>query len=69
VRLKAIVFLAAAAALAQSARRLADVRRIYIAKMDNNLDQYLRAAISKKFHNTLSIVFEARGSRSRAERN
>jgi len=58
MRLMAIAFLGAVAALAQSVPRLADVRKIYIDKMDNNLDQYLRSAISKKFHNTLSIVLK-----------
>jgi hypothetical protein len=57
MRLMAIAFLGAVAALAQSVPRL-DVRKIYIDKMDNNLDQYLRSAISKKFHNTLSIVLK-----------
>ena len=54
----AIVFLSAAATLAKPVPRLADVRKIYIDKMDNNLDQYLRSAISKKFHNTLTIVLK-----------
>lgn len=38
--------------------RLADVRKIYIEKMSNGLDEYLRAAISKKFHQRLTIVLE-----------
>jgi hypothetical protein len=36
--------------------RLADVRKIYIEKMDNGFDQNLRAAISKKFHDRITIV-------------
>jgi hypothetical protein len=38
--------------------RLADVKKIYIEKMDNGLDEYLRAAISKKFHDRLTIVLD-----------
>ena len=38
--------------------RLADVRKIYIEKMQNGLDNYLRSAISKRFHARLSIVLD-----------
>jgi hypothetical protein len=56
MRLFAIVVACGLCALAQSVPRLADVRKIYIEKMDNNLDEYLRSSISKKFHGTLTIV-------------
>ncbi|HEY3987860.1 MAG TPA: hypothetical protein VGM02_01085 [Acidobacteriaceae bacterium] len=40
------------------AESLAGVRKIYIEKMDNHLDQYLAAAISKQFHGTVSVVLD-----------
>ena len=39
---------------------LSSVRKIYIQKMDNGLDPYLAAAISKKFHGTVLVVLSAR---------
>ncbi len=45
---------------AQSAMALSSVRKIYIDKMDNNLDQYLTAAISRKFHGTVEVVLDKR---------
>ena len=50
--------LVAAALLPAQSMRLADVRRIYIEKMSNGLDNYLRSAISSKFHDRLTIVLE-----------
>ena len=38
--------------------RLADVRKIYIEKMSNGLDEYLKSAISKKFHSRLQVVLD-----------
>jgi hypothetical protein len=42
----------------QSTIRLGDIRKVYIEQMSNGLDQYLRAAISKKFHSRLEIVLD-----------
>jgi len=42
--------------LAQSAMTLANVRKVYVEKMPDNLDQYLISEISKKFHGSLTIV-------------
>ena len=53
-----IAFLVAAGLFAQSTIRLADIKKIYIQKMDNGLDEYLRASISKKFHGRLTIVLD-----------
>jgi len=39
---------------------LSNVRRVYIEKMDNNLDQYLASAISAKFHGTLTVVLDSK---------
>ena len=44
--------------LSQNVPRLADVRRIYVEKMDNNLDEYLRSSISKQFHGALTVVLK-----------
>ena len=41
---------------ADSVVRLSDIRKIYIEPMQNNLDQYLRSAISRRFHSTISVV-------------
>jgi hypothetical protein len=41
---------------AQGALTLANVRKIYVEKMPDNLDQYLVSEISKKFHGSLTIV-------------
>jgi hypothetical protein len=54
----AIALLGAFSVLAEQPIRLADVRKIYIDKMSNGLDEYLRAAIAKKFHERLSIVLD-----------
>jgi len=47
-----------APARAQSPVQLSMVRKIYIEKMDNNLDQYLASAISEKFHGSLTVVLD-----------
>jgi hypothetical protein len=38
--------------------QLSNVRRVYIEKMNNNLDQYLASSISAKFHGTLTVVLD-----------
>lgn len=40
------------------AANLHDIRRIYIAPMDNNLDQYLRAEFFKQTKGKITIVLE-----------
>lgn len=45
-------------AVAQSAMLLSNVRKVYIEKMDNNLDQYLASSISSKFHGSLTVVLD-----------
>ena len=42
--------------VAQSHVLLANVRKVYIEKMADNLDQYLASSISKKFHGSLTVV-------------
>jgi hypothetical protein len=41
---------------AQSPMLLSNVRRIYIEKMADHLDQYLASSISSKFHGSVSVV-------------
>src|ERR1700678_2094792 len=45
-------------AVAQSAALLSNVRKVFIEKMDNNLDQYLASSISSKFHGSLTVVLD-----------
>lgn len=45
-------------ATAYASAQLSQVRRVYIEKMDNNLDQYLASSISQKFHGSLTVVLE-----------
>jgi hypothetical protein len=45
-------------ASAQAGPTLSNVRKVYIEKMDNGLDQYLASAISAKFHGSLTVVLE-----------
>jgi hypothetical protein len=44
--------------LAQAAVQLSMVRKVFIDKMDNNLDQYLASEISQKFHGSLTVVLD-----------
>lgn len=37
---------------------LVNVKKIYVEKMDNNLDQYITSEISRQFHGSLEIVLE-----------
>jgi hypothetical protein len=53
-----LFILCAVSVLSQTAPRLADVRKVYVEKMDNNLDEYLRSSISKQFHARLTIVLK-----------
>ena len=46
-------------ALAQDgAPSLRSIKRIYVDKMDNDLDQYIRAEIQKKFHGGVTVVLK-----------
>jgi hypothetical protein len=43
---------------AQSTIMLSNVRRIYIEKMADNLDQYLASSISSKMHGSVTVVLD-----------
>jgi hypothetical protein len=45
--------------LAQANPALFNVKKVYVEKMDNNLDQYITSEISKQFHGSLQVVLEA----------
>jgi hypothetical protein len=53
-----LLILCVVSIFSQTAPRLADVRKVYVEKMDNNLDEYLRSSISKQFHSRLTIVLK-----------
>lgn len=44
--------------LGQTASPLASVKKIYIDKMPNDLDQYLRAEISKQFKGSVQVMLD-----------
>jgi len=52
------ILLAMVPAVAQAVSALANVKKIYVEKMDNNLDQYLTSEISRQFHGSLQVVLE-----------
>jgi hypothetical protein len=47
-----------APSFAQHTMLLSNVRRIYIEKMADNLDQYLASSISSKFHGAVTVVLD-----------
>lgn len=52
----ALALILSVSAVAQGAVTLANVRKIYVEKMPDNLDQYLVSEISKRFNGSLTIV-------------
>jgi hypothetical protein len=59
--LPAVIFLLSLGVLFPTAglsSSLLSVRKIYVEKMDNNLDSYLTSEISKKFHGNMTIVLD-----------
>ena len=44
---------------AQANPALFNVKKVYVEKMDNNLDQYITSEISKQFHGSLEVVLDA----------
>ena len=53
-----IVLLTSGTVFAQAAILLSNVRKIYIEKMPDNLDQYLASSISRKFHGAVTVVLQ-----------
>jgi hypothetical protein len=52
------LFLCAFLALGQTKPSLLSVHKIYVDKMDNNLDHYITSQISRQFHGNLEIVLD-----------
>jgi len=44
--------------MAQANSALVNVKKVYVEKMDNNLDQYIVSEISRQFHGSLAVVLE-----------
>jgi hypothetical protein len=59
LRLMAAFALMAIALSGQPSVSLGSIKKIYIEKMPNDLDQYLRAEISKQFKGRVTVVLEA----------
>jgi hypothetical protein len=58
-RLGYLAFLLCACfAFAQTKPSLLSVRKIYVDKMDDNLDHYITSQISKQFHGNMEIVLD-----------
>ena len=53
-----LILLAMVPAVAQANPTLVNVKKIYVEKMDNNLDQYITSEISRQFHGSLQVVLE-----------
>lgn len=59
MKILAILVLSAAAALAQPDDALRSIHKIFIEKMDNNLDQYIRAEFTKQLRGKITVVLDA----------
>ena|SRR5947208_11210177 len=57
--LLAVFALSASAALAQPDEGLRSIHKIFIEKMDNNLDQYIRAEFTKQMKGRVTVVLDA----------
>jgi hypothetical protein len=58
VRTVALFFSLTVLAFGQNAQALKSVKKIYIDKMPNDLDQYLRAEIVKQFKGSITVVID-----------
>ena len=50
--------MAATAAISQTNPALFNVKKVYVEKMENNLDQYITSEISRQFHGSLEVVLD-----------
>jgi len=53
-----VVSLAWESAVAQANPALFNVKKVYVEKMENNLDQFITSEISKQFHGSLAVVLD-----------
>jgi hypothetical protein len=54
----ALSLIVATLAVAQANPALFNVKKVYVEKMENNLDQYITSEISKQFHGSLAVVLD-----------
>ena len=54
----ALFLICTASMLFPQTTSLASVRKVYVEKMENNLDQYITSEISRQFHGSLAVVLE-----------
>ena len=62
IALSAILLACSVFSSAQSPVLLSNVRRIYIEKMADNLDQYLASSISSKLHGAVTVVLDRKNA-------
>ena len=55
-----VVFVLLTSAAFSQSPDLRSVKKVFIEKMDNNLDQYLRAEVSKQFKGKVVVVLDAK---------
>jgi hypothetical protein len=53
-----MIVTSAVLALTQANPALFNVRKVYVEKMENNLDQYITSEISRQFHGSLEVVLD-----------
>jgi hypothetical protein len=53
-----LVLTLASFGFAQSNPALFNVKKVYVEKMENNLDQYITSEISRQFHGSLEVVLD-----------
>ena len=58
VRLAVVLLLTGHICFAQNVPNLFEVRKIYIEEMSNDLDQYIRAEITKQFKGRITVVLK-----------
>ena len=54
----ALSLIVATLSVAQANPALFNVKKVYVEKMENNLDQYITSEISKQFHGSLAVVLD-----------
>ena len=53
-----LILILATLAVAQANPALFNVKKVFVEKMENNLDQYITSEISKQFHGSLAVVLD-----------
>jgi hypothetical protein len=58
VGITAMLVVTFGALFGQTTPALFNVRKVYVEKMENNLDQYITSEISRQFHGSLEVVLD-----------